>query len=226
MEQSPDTDVRPADQVGLGSKTAPVSTEPGLTGLMGKKLALVVSAVGFVVVGLVAYSVWPRTTSVPSSGTIAPLPTQPTTLADDSLGLTVSQLRDRWNEVDSPPSMSRGIPRTPEVGRFDGFSYRFNQSSVLAGVYDDRSEALYALLVSTWISDENAHRMVIHLCHVVHPYSPECLEAYTWDGLDGATLEDFRDLSHRAAWRIGDIRWRLEIEDNIQHIRVIAPGAN
>lgn len=177
-----------------------------------------------VIIGVVAW--WPTSPAQPV-GTLAPLPTQPPAGASsDSLGISLSELAARWNEAAVPPTITKGIPRVPESGPFDAFSYRFNESSLVAGAYDDRTEDVYALLVSSWISDENAHRLVIHLCHVAHPYSQACLDEYFEHGLGGLTLEEYRDLGHRAEWKIDDVTWRLEIVDNIQHIRVIAPGSS
>ncbi len=207
--------------LGLGGKTAMDDT---LVQLIRRGGFWVVVGVGFLLVTLAVVAWWPSSGS-PTANTVAPLPTQPPPqAADDSLGITLPELTARWNEASVPPLITKGVPRTPETGRFDAFSYRFNESSLLAGAYDDRTDDLYALLASSWISDENAHRLVIHLCHVAHPYSPDCLEEYFEHGLGGLTLEHYRDVAHNAEWQIEGIRWRLEIVDNIQSIRVIAPG--
>lgn len=211
--------------LGLGGKASVVSGAPALVDLIRKGGVWVVLGLGFALVAMLVVSWWPRSATVSNAGTLAPLPTQPgPSSAEDSLGIKLSELSGRWNEAAVPPSINKGIPRTPEAGRFDAFTYRFNQSSLLAGAYDDRTEDLYALLASSWISDEHAHRLVIHLCHVAHPYSQACLDEYFEHGLGGKTLEDFRDVPHRAEWELDGIRWRLEISENIQNIRVIAPG--
>lgn len=214
------------ETVGLGGKTSVVASHPALLDLIRKGGMWVTIVLGFGLLVIVAVAMWPRAPSAPSD-TLAPIGTQPNSpsLSTDSLGFRFPDLTARWNEVDAPPSITKGIPRTPEIGAYDGFTYRFNQSSLLAGVYDDRTEEVYALLASSWISDENAHRLVIHLCHLAHPYDQACLDAYFEDGLGGKTLEDFRDMEHRAEWRLGEVTWRLEIVDNIQSLRVIAPGA-
>lgn len=180
---------------------------------------------GFLLVIIAIVAWWPTSSGSSPTGTLAPLPSQPATgSATDSLGIPVSDLTARWNEAATPPAITKGIPRTPETGRFDAFSYRFNESSLVAGAYDDVTDDVYAILVSSWISDENAHRLVIHLCHVVHPYSQACLDEYFERGLGGLALEDYRDVQHTAQWQIEGVTWRLEIVDNIQHIRAIAPG--
>ncbi|HEX6947394.1 MAG TPA: hypothetical protein VF246_08590 [Acidimicrobiia bacterium] len=212
--------------LGLGGKAAAATGHVDLIHQLRGGGIWVLAVLGFVVAVILVVNSWPRAEETPVAGTAAPAPVQTAPdAASDSLGIELPQLADRWNEVTSPPAITKGIPRTPETGRFDAFTYRFGESSLIAGAYDDRTEDLYGLLVQSWLSDENADRLVIHVCHVVHPHQPECLEQYSRVGLAGGTLEDFRDLTHQAEWVIDGITWRLEIEDNVQSIRVIAPGA-
>ncbi|MCO6502354.1 MAG: hypothetical protein J5I28_04655 [Acidimicrobiales bacterium] len=210
---------------GLGGKVTAAAGHADLIDLIRHGGIWVVIALVAAVLVILTINLWPRSNSNFAEAP-APVGTVPTTpaAAGDSLGIRLPDLTERWNEVTSPPAITKGIPRTPETGRFDAFTYRFNDSSVVAGAYDDRTEDIYALLVRSWLSDENSHRLVIHLCHVVHPHSPACLEKYQNEGLSGGVLEDFRDLGHRAEWSIDGVRWRLEIEENIQTIRAIAPG--
>ncbi len=212
---------------GLGGKVTAVTGHSDLIDLIRHGGVWVAVVLVVAVLVILSFNLWPRSTS-PSIDVTVPVVTVPTTsaAADDSLGIRLPGLAERWNEVTSPPAITKGIPRTPETGRFDAFTYRFNDSSLVAGAYDDRTEDIYALLVRSWLSDENSHRLVIHLCHVVHPHSPACLERYQHDGLNGGGPEDFRDLTHRSEWVIDGVRWRLEIEDNIQTIRAIAPGGH
>ena len=215
-------ETQPADpSLGLGGR-APM--DDTLVQLFRRAGVWGVLGLGFLLVIIAIVAWWPANQGPPPVGTLAPLPTQPAAAASDSLGISLPDLTSRWNEASVPPTISKGIPRTPETGRFDAFSYRFNDSSLVAGAYDDRTDDIYALLVSSWISDENAHQLVIHLCHVVHPYSQACLDEYFENGLGGLTLEDYRDVDHQADWKIGEVVWRLDISHNIQNIRAIAPG--
>jgi len=214
--------------LGRAGRAATATGQGALAGLTGAGGMILADVAGVVVLVLALVAVIPDRTQAPAvpvgGAPPASSPTVPPS-ADDSLGLKLAGLTAAWNEVSSPPSITKGIPRTPETGRFDGFTFRFNESSLLAGAYDDRTEDLYALLVRSWLSDENAERLIIHLCHVVHPHNQGCLDSYRQVGLDGGTLEDFRDQTRQVEWVIDGVRWSLEIEENIQSIRALAPGA-
>lgn len=207
--------------LGLGGRTPLDDT---LVQLFKRAGGLGFLVLGFLLVIIAIVAWWPTNQVSAPVGTVAPLSTQPAAAASDSLGISLPDLTARWNEASVPPTITKGIARTPETGRFDAFSYRFNDSSLVAGAYDDRTDDIYALLASSWISDEHAHRLVIHVCHVVHPYSQACLDEYFEHGLGGLTLEDYRDVEHRAEWTIDGVLWRLDIRENIQNIRAIASG--
>lgn len=137
-----------------------------------------------------------------------------------SLGVYMGQITEAWNTVDGPPAISRGLTRHNEIGEYDSFIYRFGDWGRLAGAYDPGNEALYALVATGQFSGAGADQLYLHLCFVVAPYSQECIEAYRTQGLDGGSLEDFADTSHRSEWSLGDHLWRLEIDQNVLTIRV------
>jgi hypothetical protein len=146
-------------------------------------------------------------------------------LAPDSLGIKSTDLAAIWNEVDAPPRITGGLIRSPEIGKFDSFSYRFNETSLFAGAYDPTDDYVYALMASSWIGDDSASRLGLHLCHLVQPYSQECIDTFFEVGMDGKTLDAYADLEHQSEWELGEHQWRLTIADNVATIRVLAPGA-
>lgn len=228
LEADAEPPVDPADSLGLSGRWSVTSGEFTVIDLIkvgGKWLALF----GVVVVTMITVVLfWPTSTPVVQVDRTLPPGAHDdleVVVAPDSLGVKLGDLTQTWNEVEAPPRISGGLIRSPETGRFDSFTYRFNTSSLIAGAYDKSNEYLYALMVSTWISDENATRMSIHLCHVVSPFSQECIDAYYEQGLGRQPIDQYRDVEHRAEWTVGESRWRLSIVDNIQTIRVLSPGA-
>lgn len=228
LETDTESPVDPADSFGLSGRWAVVSGEPTVIDLIkrgGKWAALA----GVVVASMITVAVfWPTSTPKVQVDNTLPPGAQDNliaTVAADSLQVELGDLTERWNEVEVPPRINSGLIRSPEAGQFDSFTYRFNTSSLIAGAYDKSNEFVYALMVSTWLSDENATRMSIHLCHVVAPYSQECIDAYFEQGLARQSIEQYRDVEHHTEWTAGDYRWRLTIVDNIQTIRVLSSGA-
>ena len=148
-------------------------------------------------------------------------------IAPGSLAVKITQVSERWNEVDLPPQISSGFILHPEVGQFDSFTYRFNDSSLMAGAYDPSDEYVYAFMASSWLSDEAAPHISLHLCHLTQPYSQECIDAFHQVGLGGQPLASYADLEtpYETEWTLGEHTWRLEIAENVQTIRVLGPGA-
>jgi hypothetical protein len=67
--------------------------------------------------------------------------------------------------------------------------------------------------------------MNLHLCYLLHPFSQDCIDGYFERGLAGKDLAFYTDGAQEAEWRIGEERWRLTIENNVQTIRVLSPEA-
>lgn len=142
-----------------------------------------------------------------------------------SLGIYMDQIPELWNTVDAPPSINRGLTRHNEIGEYDTFIYRFGEWGRVAGAYDPNNDAIYALLVTGTFSGPATDQLHLHLCFLVAPYSPECIDSFYEQGLDGGALEDFVDTAHSAEWALGDHVWRLQIEDNVMTVRVYGADA-
>lgn len=142
-----------------------------------------------------------------------------------SLGIYVDQVSELWNTVDGSAEMTKSVTRYNEPGEYDSFLYRFGRWGRVAGAYDPANDAVYALMVTGQLSGEAVDRLYHHLCFVVAPYSPECIDAYQTLGLGGLTLDQYVDVEHGAEWELGEHRWQLEIEQNLLTIRVLSPDA-
>ena len=146
--------VETVEPVGLAGKASVVSGGTPLVDLMRKGGPVAIGGLLLAVVAVLSVAWWPRSPTVPDESPVAPPQSRPpVSSGEDSLGLSFPELTERWNEVAAPPAITKGIPRTPETGRFDAFTYRFNESSLLAGAYDDRSEDLYALLADSYYGE-------------------------------------------------------------------------
>jgi hypothetical protein len=143
-----------------------------------------------------------------------------------SLGIFLSDLAEQWNVVDSPPKITKGFTRYAESGEYDSFLYRFGDWGRLAGAYDPSTDAVHALLATGQFSNDATSRLAPHLCFVLQPYSAECLDAYTEQGLDDGDLEDFAGVDHEAEWTLDSQTWRLSIQGNVLTIRVLSPEAD
>ncbi|MCI0543272.1 MAG: hypothetical protein L0Z49_02360 [Actinobacteria bacterium] len=226
-----ETGAAPGDtgQLGLSGRWS-TTTAAGHTALL-KNTALWLGVAAVVVVGLIALvSLWPeQAPRVAVDQTIPPSAQEDiaAVVAPGSLAVELGQVAERWNEVDLTPKIVKGFILHPEVGQFDSFTYRFNESSLLAGAYDPENDYVYAFMASSWLSDEAAPHLSLHLCHLTQPYSQECIDTFITVGLAGQTLESFVDLEtpYETEWKMGEHTWRLEIADNIQTIRVLGPGA-
>jgi hypothetical protein len=213
---------------GLSGRWSMVTLEPSDLAVMKRAGGWLVLAIGLGLAAITLISVWPSTGPEASAEHTLPPAAEAeiaASIAPGSLGVKLADVAERWNEVALPPRITGGFLRNPESGQFDSFTYRFNQSSLLAGAYDPINDYVYAVMASSWLSDESAARLNQHVCHLVSPYSQECLDAFAIKGLVGQPLESYRDLEHQTEWTIGEQVWRLHIVDNIQTIRVVGPGA-
>ena len=156
---------------------------------------------------------------------VAPLSEEPSPPIAGSLGIYVDQISELWNTVDGPPTMTKGVTRYNESGDYDSFLYRFGRWGRVAGAYDPANDAVYALMATGQLSGEAVDRLYHHVCFVVAPYSPECIDAYQTLGLGGLTLDQYVDVEHGAQWELGEHRWQLDIEQNLLTIRVLSPDA-
>jgi hypothetical protein len=138
-----------------------------------------------------------------------------------SLGVTLSELAERWNALEQPPSITGGLVRESETGPYDSFRYRFDAAASLAGAFDPTDDSVHALLGSVGLGHDSAPHFYLHLCFMLHPYSQECIDAYLEDGLGGKPLSDYVGVEHRAEWVFGDQLWRLEIIGDVQNIRIL-----
>jgi hypothetical protein len=137
-----------------------------------------------------------------------------------SLGIYVEQFTELWNFVETEPRITQGLTRYNEVGEYDTFLYRFGDWARVAGAFDPDTEALYALYVTGSFSGEATDQLYLHLCYLVAPYSPDCIEGYQQQGLGGVDLAAYDGVAHEAEWVLEDQTWRLEIEANVLTIRV------
>jgi len=173
-----------------------------------------------VVVGVIGNS--SNSPTVPANNDAAAVPAAEPIVAG-ALGVGLDELVDRWNALDQPPAITRGLTLGTEPGQYDSFIYRFGDWGRLAGAYDPSTDALHGLLAAGQLSNGATDQLYLHLCFVLHPYSQECIDSYFEQGLDYRPLAEFGDTSHQAQWEMGDQTWLLEIEGNVLTIRARAP---
>jgi hypothetical protein len=139
----------------------------------------------------------------------------------DSLGVMLSDLTARWNEVGDPPSINGGIMTAPEPGRFDSFVYRFEGTAVLAGAYDPADGSVHALLARASLLDEAAGSLFIHLCHLLKPGSQACLDEFVQaTGTFGIPHSDLAGTETTLSWELEGQTWEVEIAEDVETIRV------
>jgi hypothetical protein len=225
-----ETGAAPGDtgRFGLSGRWSTVALEPSDVEVIKRGWVWLALGAGVIVAMAVVVALWPDSDPlVAVEQTLAPSAQPNIAAAPGSLAVRFSQVIDSWNEVDLPPRITRGFILHPEVGQFDSFTYRFNDSSLLAGAYDPDTEYVYAFMASSWLSDEAAPHLGQHLCHLTQPYSQECIDTFNQTGLGGQPLASFVDLGvpYETQWQIGDHTWRLVIDQNVQTIRVLGAGA-
>jgi hypothetical protein len=141
----------------------------------------------------------------------------------ETLGFTLDQLSEGWNQVEHPPRISGGIATSPEPGPLDSFLHRFNDSAFLAGAYDPSNGYVSALMVSASLHYDAVPNLYVHLCYLLHPGSQECLEMFVEEtGLFGKTTADILETEQTAAWEFEGDKWRFEIAAEVETIRVQA----
>lgn len=149
---------------------------------------------------------------------------EPAVASADSLGLRFTEVRERWNSLDRPPQITTELRRSPEVGDLDSFFHRFDSSAELLGAYQDDGDFVVALLARSHMASGGAQYMYLHLCHTLHPFSPECIDNYFENGLDGRTLEEAAESDMVASWDFAGNDWGVEITNDVLTIRVQSPS--
>lgn len=193
-----------------------------ITMIPGGKWAAMLGGVIVIVIGLGGLALAGDPPAAESNAaTFVPPPAEEEVAPDGSLGIKFEEIPELWNGLDQPPSIDRGIIRSPEPGTLDGFYYRFDQSAFLAGAYHPSTDYVHALVATADLSHPAASQMYLHLCFALHPYSPECLDSYFQFGLEDGVLEDYAGVTHTARWELGEQSWRLTIHDDELTLRVL-----
>ena len=138
-----------------------------------------------------------------------------------SLGIRLEEIESAWNDAGIPPSIMGGFARTPESGPLDSFLYRFDDAAIIAGAYEPSHGAVYALMLRVGMMHESRSDLNSHVCHLLHPFDQACLDSLgAQAGLSGEPLAG----DHEATWTFQGNTWRLSVSDDVQTLRVIAPG--
>ncbi|MFZ0626569.1 MAG: hypothetical protein WAN34_08740 [Acidimicrobiia bacterium] len=143
----------------------------------------------------------------------------------DSLGVSFRDLTDRWNALDAPPMILTGVSITPESGPLDSFVHRFDNNALVAGAYNPDDGYVYALMVRANLGHPAISNMYTHLCYLLYPDTQECFNTYIEEShLFGKDLGDMADVTQDSDWTFEGNEWHLNIDNNVETIRVIAPG--
>lgn len=143
----------------------------------------------------------------------------------ESLRVDLASVAEKWNEVDEPPSISGGITTAPEPGPLDSLLYRFNDSALIAGAYDPKDGYLYALLVRANLHYEPTSTLYIHVCHLLHPGSSNCLETFIEKtGTFGRSHQELIGGIEPVTWEFEGNIWSFEVAGEVETMRVQAPG--
>lgn len=196
----------------------------GLAATMFRGGSRVALLAGVAVVGIAVADLWPDE-SVPPPAIAVSGPaqgsTEPESPPEGSLAITIDQVVELWNGLDSPPLIDRGLVRSAESGPLDAFVHRFDDQASLVGAYDPSTGYVYALAASARFDHPAATNMYLHLCYMLHPFSQECIDAYWEEGLQGKKLEDYRGLTLEGQWRLEGNTWKLGIAGNTQELQVV-----
>ncbi len=143
----------------------------------------------------------------------------------DTLRLRFDEVRESWNTVEHPPSISSPLRRTPESGEFDSFFYGLDPKAEILGAYRDSDDYLVGLLLTARLDHEAISTLYLHVCHIVSPFSPDCLEKYASIGLAGKTLAELSEIGSETTWTFDGNTWRVTVSDRQLTIRVISPAS-
>lgn len=142
----------------------------------------------------------------------------------ETLGIRFDEVRETWNSIEQGLSISSPLRRTPESGELDGFRHGFDTSSELIGAYRDSDDYLVALVARASVEHPDVSHLYIHMCHLINPFSPECIDNYFTTGLGGQALEDLVS-GHSTSWTYEGNEWQVSIEGKLLTIRVLAPDS-
>ncbi|MEX0796669.1 MAG: hypothetical protein WD274_08245 [Acidimicrobiia bacterium] len=143
----------------------------------------------------------------------------------DTLGIRFDEVHELWNSIEQAPSISQPLRRMPESGELDAFRHGFDTSAELIGALRDSDGYLVALMTRSSVEHPNVSTLYLHMCHVINPFSPECIDNYFATGLGGQTLEELAS-GHSTSWTYEGNEWRVSIEGKLLSIRVLAPDSN
>jgi hypothetical protein len=152
--------------------------------------------------------------------------TEQVVVPEDTLGVRFDEVQEAWNSTGQPPEMRSPLRRTPEGGPLDSFYYRFDPQAELIGAYRDSDDYLVALLVRASIEHEDISTVYLHLCHMINPFSPDCLDNYFSIGLGGLQLAELAETGAENSWTYEGNEWRVTIIEGELTIRVLSPGAS
>jgi hypothetical protein len=145
-------------------------------------------------------------------------------IPSDTLGIRFDEVRELWNSIEQGPSISTPLRRTPENSELDGFRHGFDNSAELIGAYRDSDDYLVALVARASVEHPDVSTLYLHMCHLINPFSPECIDNYFTTGLGGQTLEELAT-GHSTSWTYEGNEWRVSIEGKLLTIRVLAPDS-
>lgn len=159
------------------------------------------------------------------AGTVLPSIPVAVVVPPDTFEIRFDDVRELWNSIEQGPLISQQLRRIPEGGEFDTFRHGFDTSAELIGAYRDSDDYLVALVARASVEHPNASTLYLHMCQVIDPFSPECIDNYFSTGLSGQTLEELTT-GHSTSWTHDGNEWRVSIEGKLLTIRVLAPAAN
>ena len=147
--------------------------------------------------------------------------TAPEVADPGSLGIRLEEIEPAWNGAGIPPPIMGGFVLTPESGPLDSFLYRFDAAAIIAGAYEPSQGAVYALMLRVGMLHESRSDLNSHICHLLHPFDQACLDSL---GTQGGVSSEPPTGDQEATWTFQGNTWRLSISDDVQTLRVIAPG--
>ena len=141
----------------------------------------------------------------------------------DTLRIRFDEVRERWNALEQAPLISTPLRRFSEPGELDSFLHRFDASTQVVGAYQDDGEWMVALMFQSDLRQAVASQMYLHMCHTLHPFSPDCIEAYQDTGLGGLPFAEHTATDSETSWQFEGNTWRMTVANGEITIRVLAP---
>lgn len=147
-------------------------------------------------------------------------------IPERTLGIRFDQVRQAWNSTEQPPTIRSPLTRTPEGGELDSFFHRFDGQAQMIGAYRDRDDYLVAIQVKANVNHDAIATMFLPLCHILHPFTPECLDNYFTIGLAGTSVQELNQTGSDVSWDYEGNEWRVSVAHDELTIRVLAPDAD